>query len=266
MESAKQLTLQEALGLYVSTLKTEDEASRAQQHALKFVHWFGADQAMSGLRPPEVGDYSEQAGRGGAQAVEHLQEVRRFLSFAKKKGLIEGRLAQHVRIPKIRATSRGTGTGRELIELTPDGHKQLEAEMDGLKQQRTPLALQIKSAAADKDVRENVPLEAAREQLGHVESRITEIEETLRGAVVVDPSQRGRGRAVAVGSKVVVKELDSGRETEYTIVNAAEADPLQGKISVASPVGKVLVTRTTGQEVDVKTPRGNLRYRILEVS
>ena len=108
-------------------------------------------------------------------------------------------------------------------------------------------------------------MEAAREQLGHVESRITEIEETLRSAVVVDPSQR-RGLAVAVGSKVVVKELDSGRETKYTIVSAAEADPLQGKISVVSPVGKVLVTRTTGQEVDVKTPRGNLRYRILEVS
>ena len=131
----------------------------------------------------------------------------------------------------------------------------------------TPEACQeIQRAAADKDVRENAPLEAAREQLGLVESRIRQIEETLRGAVVVEPSNRAPGQKVAVGSKVALKDLDSGREAKYMVVSASEANPLEGKISDVSPVGKALLTAIPGQHVEVETPRGKQRFRVLAVS
>ena len=157
------------------------------------------------------------------------------------------------------------GGDRGETEVTHEGHIELVSEVESLKAQRAPIAVQIARAAADKDVRENAPLEAAREQLGLVESRIRQIEEALRRAVIIDPSKRG-GKAVELGAKVRVKDVKSGRETLYTLVSATEAKPLEGKISNVSPVGRALLRRIAGQEVEVDAPGGKLRYRIMKVS
>ena len=267
MASNESVTLLKAVGLYVDNLKSKDGQSQAKQQLRKFVQWCGGDKAVSDLTPPEIEEYGEQAAGtdGGAQSAERLKEVRKFLSFAKRKGLIQQNMAQHLRIRKSKIRRDTAGDSSDIIELTPDGHAQLVKELEELKARRSPLAAEIREAAADKDVRENVPLEAAREQLGHVESRIREIENTLKSAIIVDPSKR-KGKVVRVGMKVMLKDLGTGRQTRYTLVSAYEAKPLEGKISDVSPVGKALLRRSAGQEVDVETPRGKLRYRIVRVS
>ena len=73
-------------------------------------------------------------------------------------------------------------------------------------------------------------------------------------------------KVVSVGSRVVLKDVGTGRETKYLVVSAREANPLDSKISDASPVGKALMGRAAGDEIDVETPRGKLRYRIDKVS
>ena len=75
----------------------------------------------------------------------------------------------------------------------------------------------------------------------------------------------GASKAVGVGSKVVLRAVDSGRETSYTIVGALEADPLSGKISDVSPVGKALMNQAVGREVSVTTPGGTMKYLIKRV-
>ena len=140
----------------------------------------------------------------------------------------------------------------------------MESELEGLRSKRGPIAAEIRRAAADKDVRENAPLEAAREQLGQLESRITELEKALESAVTVKRS--GTNKAVLLGSKVVLKQVDSGRETTYMIVGALEADPLGGKISDVSPVGKALMNQAVGREVSVTTPGGPVKYLIKRVA
>ena len=271
MQSNQPVTLLGALELYVNNLKNKSDQSQAQQELFKFAQWFGPARALSDLKPFEIGDYGEHAvGRGGTpQTVERLQDVKKFLSFAKKKGLIDQNLAQHLRIPKGKSRTRRHGPDEEpqTIELTPDGYTQIINELDTLKRQRAPLAAEIRRAAADKDVRENVPLEAAREQLGHVESRINEIEHMLRAAIVVEASRKAEGgQTVRLGSKVLLKDQDTGQETTYTLVSAYEANPLQRRISDVSPVGRALLKRTAGQEIVVETPRGRLRYKILQVT
>ena len=84
-----------------------------------------------------------------------------------------------------------------------------------LKGQRAPLALEIQKAAADKDVRENSPLEAAREQLGQVEARIREIESTLIKAVVIDASGKSKSLTVQRGTAVWVQDVKSGKKFKY---------------------------------------------------
>ena len=266
LQQTEPVTLLDALGQYVNSFKAKHDGTQAQQELLRFVNWCGPDRTLAELKPPEIGDYGDKVGASGPQMMDRLQEVKKFLAFAKKTGLIEQNLAQHIRIRKGRSRSRREQKLEDnAFELTPEGYKQLNEEMEGLKGERLPLAQMIRQAALDKDVRENVPLEAAREQLGLAESRITQIERTLKSSVVVDTSKR-REKAVAVGSKVLLKDTESGRETRYTVVSAAEANPLESRISDASPVGKALLKRSTGDDIEVETPRGKLQYKIVKVS
>jgi transcription elongation factor GreA len=176
-------------------------------------------------------------------------------------------LSQHLRAKKARGRSKDSDVSGSLglNELTREGYAHLQEELQSLKDQRAPIASEISKAAADKDVRENAPLEAAREQLGLVESRVRVIEDTLRHSVIVDFSKTS-GKEVSLGSKVKVKDLSTGKESVYTLVGATEAKPLDGRISNVSPVGKALIKRSAGQEVDVETPRGKLRYRVVRVT
>ena len=264
------ITLWEAVGGYVATLKPDDRPEEVQRELFRFVQWSGSDRTFSELSPPEIGEYADKLGGTGSSplAATRLQMVRGFLSYARKKGLIDKNLAQHVRIHKAKtANSKNrTRSASEAVELTPDGHAKLMADLQKLRASRAPLAKQIQSAAADKDVRENVPLEAAREQLGHVESRIQRIEYTLKAATIMDPSRQRQAATVTLGDRVLVRDLESGRESSYMLVSPSEANPLDGKISNASPLGKALMRRSVGLDVEVVTPRGNTRYRILKVS
>ena len=270
MESGESITLSEAARLYVGSLKAKDDHGEVQRELFRFLKWCGQDRALSEIHPPEVGEYADQMGGASVshQAAKHLQVIRSFLSFAKKKGLIDKNLTQHIRIPKAKARNLSTHVrdAQDLVELTPGGHAKMLEDLEKLRGERAPLAVQIQKAAADKDVRENVPLEAAREQLGHVESRIRSIESTLKDAVVIDRARGQKSTKVKLGTRVSLKDLNTGREMSYALVYRTEANPLEGKISDVSPLGKALVSRWVGQEVEVETPRGTTRYRILKVS
>ena len=181
------VTLLEAVGLYVKTLDQETNRLEEERELFRFVQWRGSDKTLSEITPPEIGQYADEiVGTGTSpRAVQRLQAIRGFLSYANKNGFTDRNLAQHIRIrkPRTRSSKSRTQVPQESVELTVEGYNQLQAELERLKAQRAPFAIQIRKAAADKDVRENVPLEAAREQLGHLESRITSIESTLKYAV-----------------------------------------------------------------------------------
>ena len=269
MESSSTISIKDAVGIYLATLRTKENRFKAQQHLVRFVQWCGPERAIEKIKPSEVDEFGERAvgTSGGSHAVERLQGVRKFLAFAKKKGIIEHNLSQHLRIRKSRSRSLRNSVVPEsrVVELTKKGHRDLEVELKKLYLERENNAAEIRRAAADKDVRENAPLEAAREEQGQLESRITHIENTLNVAVVIDPKKKV-SKLVTMGSRVLLKDLDTGRETRYTLVSALEAKPLEGRISDVSPVGKALVKKRAGQDIEVATPRGQLRYRIVRVS
>lgn len=269
MEPTESMTLLQAVGIYAGSVKAGDNDEELHRELYKFVNWCGPDRAFAEISAPEVGEYADQvAGTGTTpQAAERLRFIRGFLSFAKKKGLVEKNLAQHVRIRKAR-TRAGAGSGGDTPEsaaLTPAGHRELVAQGEKLRKERTAVAMEIQRAAADKDVRENAPLEAAREESGRIDARLRQIEETLRSAVIIDSTGR-KGKAVGLGCRVVVNDLGAGRKTAYMLVHRSEAKPLEGRISDISPLGKALMGHSVGQEIAVDTPRGKTRYRIVEVT
>jgi transcription elongation factor GreA len=135
------------------------------------------------------------------------------------------------------------------------------AELDELTRvKRREVVERIKTAREHGDLKENAEYHAAREEQSFLEGRVLALEDRLRRAVVVEESATGR---VVIGSTVTV-EID-GEEVTYTIVGTTEANPAAGRLSSASPVGAALIGTTAGAEVDVRTPRGEVRYRVVSV-
>jgi len=118
-------------------------------------------------------------------------------------------------------------------------------------------------ARADGDISDNAPLEAARELQVKTESRIRELEEMLRRTEVVKPGSNKGG--IRIGSQVVLHDVGGAKDTAYTLVDTAEANPTLGKISQDSPLGRAVLGRKKGDEVVVQAPKGDLRYRIVSI-
>ena len=265
---AESKQLSDLLKEYVRHLP-QDAKQRAQPEIAKFIRWAG-DRDAGSLTAAEVGEYSDTYGARTttADAAERLGHVKNFLNYIRKQGHVENNLAQHLRLRKGRTASSKakslSGRSQE-VRLTRAGYNDLTKRLTQLQEERIRLASEIHRAAADKDVRENAPLEAARENQGMVVARIRELEATLKGATVIEDDGKDRSR-VRVGSRITLREKASERSIAYQLVEPNEASPLAGKISIISPVGAAILGRAAGDEVRVKTPRGLQTYMIEKTS
>ena len=151
------------------------------------------------------------------------------------------------------------------ILLTQEGYNKLEEEVELLKTvRRKEVAERIKVAISFGDISENSEYDEAKNEQAQVEERIMKLENMIRKAVIIDESQIDLN-VVTIGSIVKVKDVEFDEEVEYTIVGSAEADPYDGKISNESPVGKALLGKSVGEEVDVQVPDGIAKFKILEI-
>ncbi|QJA09723.1 transcription elongation factor GreA [Romboutsia sp. CE17] len=151
------------------------------------------------------------------------------------------------------------------ILLTQEGYNKLEEEVELLKTvRRKEVAERIKVAISFGDLSENAEYDEAKNEQAQVEERIMKLENMIRKAVIIDESQIDLN-VVTIGSIVKVQDVEFDEDVEYTIVGSAEADPYDGKISNESPVGKALLGRTVGEEVDVQVPDGTAKFKILEI-
>jgi transcription elongation factor GreA len=147
--------------------------------------------------------------------------------------------------------------------MTPDGLARLQAEHDELTRVRRPgVVARIRSAKELGDLKENAEYQAAREEQSFLEGRVQAIEAILRNHIVVEAPAAGT-TTVHLGSKVTVQ--DGTEESTWTIVGPTEANPGEGRISIVSPVGSALLGRAAGDDVVVRTPRGEMRYRVLSI-
>jgi transcription elongation factor GreA len=250
---------------FLLTLPSE-ERLRAQQEVYKFVRWYGEKRPLVGLTIPEVANYAEQITSSTTEVVEKLGIIKTLLAYAHKQGLTRTNLAVHLKSKKTppKSASLLKRHSHRKVLLTSQGYADLKAELATLKNARPRIAEELQKAASDKDFRENAPLEAAREHQGQVEARIRKLESTLKMVTLVD-EQQSSGREITFGDTVVLRDLASGEQASYTLVDASEANPLESKISVVSPMGQALLGQMKGQNVEVKAPAGILHYRIEDI-
>jgi len=251
--------------MFVASLAGEGPQD-SQAEVYRFARWFGADRTIGELRGHDIALYAESLGPATPDVVRRAELVRSFLSFARKEGLTATNLAPHLRLRKSTQAAGGTvAPPPKRTQLTEDGYASLHGELEALKEQRPAVAEELRLARLDKDVRENAPLDAALDHQAHIEGRIRELDALLKHADVVGGGSDSTSKA-HLGSTLLVRDLASGGSVRYTLVSPSEVSPGQGKISVASPVGKALIERVVGDEVEVLVPAGILRFRIEEIS
>jgi len=151
------------------------------------------------------------------------------------------------------------------IYLTREKLEELEHELDYLKNiKRREVAQRIQEAKELGDLSENAEYAEAKDDQAWTEGRILNIGDVLLKGVIVDDLEKNLSATVNIGSKV--KTEQAGNERSFEIVGSQEADPLQGKISNESPLGKAFIGKKAGDIVEVEAPKGIIKYKIIAIS
>jgi len=154
----------------------------------------------------------------------------------------------------------------KAVPMTKDGIERLEKELEHLRAvRRHEVADRIHQAKELASAQNNAEYEEAKNEQAFVEGRIMTLEHLLQNAIVIDEEAAHHASRVQLGSKVTVTATE-GKATDYTIVGAAEARPTQGMISNESPVGRALLGKRVGDEVQVNVPKGVLRLTVTSIS
>ncbi len=152
----------------------------------------------------------------------------------------------------------------EKVPMTAEGHQRLEAELKILKHEERPAVIKaIEEARAHGDLSENAEYHAAKDHQGFIEARIKDLEGKISRSEVIDPKELS-GEKVIFASTVSMADEDD-KKFKYQIVGVDEVDVSAGKISYISPIGRALIGRRIGDEVEVKTPRGIDYYEITKL-
>ena len=152
----------------------------------------------------------------------------------------------------------------EKVPMLAEGHRKLSEQVRHLKQVERPQIVQaIEDARAHGDLSENAEYHAAKERQGQIEAMIADIDDQLSRAMVIDPATLS-GDKVVFGATVTLVDEDD-KKVKYQLVGQVEADARDGRISYNSPLGRALIGREKGDEVEVSTPSGDRYYEIQKV-
>jgi transcription elongation factor GreA len=153
----------------------------------------------------------------------------------------------------------------ERVPMTVEGHRNMEAELHRLKSQERPrIIAAIAEARAHGDLSENAEYHSAKEAQGQNEARVSDMEDKLSRAEVIDTSTLS-GATVKFGATVTLADEDTEEKVKYKIVGDSEANVKDGKISISSPIARALIGKTKGETVEVVTPKGARSYELLKV-
>ena len=153
----------------------------------------------------------------------------------------------------------------QRIPMTAEGFRALEVELKTLKSEERPAIIAaISEARAHGDLSENAEYHAAKEQQGLNEARVSEIEDKLSRAEVIDPSKLS-GTSIKFGATVSLEDEDTGDKVKYKIVGESESNVRDGKISIGSPIARALIGKSKGDSVEVTTPKGARSYQVLKI-
>jgi transcription elongation factor GreA len=151
----------------------------------------------------------------------------------------------------------------DKVPMLAEGHRKLNDELRRLKAERPEIVESIEAARAHGDLSENAEYHAAKERQGQIEATIADLEDKLSRAMIIDPTTLS-GDKVVFGATVTLLDEDE-KKVRYQLVGQTEADANVGRISYNSPLGRALIGRQVGEDVEVSTPSGDRYYEIKKI-
>jgi transcription elongation factor GreA len=151
----------------------------------------------------------------------------------------------------------------EKVPMLAEGYERLIADLKVLRAERPKIVEAIEEARAHGDLSENAEYHAAKERQGQVEAQIAEIEDKVTRAQIIDPASLS-GDKIVFGATVTLLD-DADKPVRYQIVGQTEADANKGRISYNSPLGRALITKKVGDEIEVTVPSGDRFYLVEKI-
>jgi transcription elongation factor GreA len=151
----------------------------------------------------------------------------------------------------------------ERVPMLAEGYEKLTADLQALRQERPRIVDAIEEARTHGDLAENAEYHAAKERQGQIEAQIAELEDRVTRAQIIDPASLS-GDRIVFGATVTVLDEDDKKQ-RYQIVGMTEADARQGRISYDSPLGRALIGKQVGEEVEVTVPSGDRFYQVKKI-
>jgi transcription elongation factor GreA len=151
------------------------------------------------------------------------------------------------------------------IPMTKAGYENIQRQVDDLRFQIPAVQKAISEAREKGDLKENAEYHAARESLGMLEAKISDLESRL-GQATIMKTKPGDGSEILFGATVKVKDLTYDDEESYKLVGEGEADPLENRILTTSPMGQAMLNKKVGDMFIVDAPAGEMKYEVLEIS
>ncbi len=153
----------------------------------------------------------------------------------------------------------------ERTPITPRGYEVLVKELDNLQSVERPQNIQaIEGARAHGDLSETAEYHAAKDRQGFIEARIKDLKYKIASAEIIDPDDQPKDRAV-FGCTVVLENVDTGEDVSYQLVGPEESDISKGRISIASPLGRAMLGKKSGDEISIDAPGGKRYYELVEI-
>ncbi|MCZ6544772.1 MAG: transcription elongation factor GreA [Chloroflexi bacterium] len=258
------LTLERAVSAYLGV--AGDKLEQHERVALtRFVSWYGPTREIVEISAHEMTLFQDAVGNNAANLADRLLPVKAFFAHAKKRSWTGTNLGVHLRVKKsalkLKSKSKAV-VDEEIVEMTEEGLRVAKEDLERLRSERPNIQADLAAAMADKDFRENAPLDAARDAQAMLEARIRDLDHQIGHSVVVERHTAADSDRVHLGSTVRLMNLETDGPVEYTLVSQNEVDAAAGRISAASPVGEALVGRAVGDEVQVVVPAGSLQFRV----
>jgi transcription elongation factor GreA len=151
----------------------------------------------------------------------------------------------------------------EKVPMLAEGYERIHADLKALRAERPQIVEAIEEARAHGDLSENAEYHAAKERQGQIEAQIAELEDRISRAQIIDPASLS-GDRIVFGATVTLKD-DDDKPVRYQIVGQTEADAKVGRISYNSPLGRALITRKVGDEIEVTVPSGDKFYLVEKI-
>ena len=245
----------------------------ARQAINRFLSHVGPATPIVELNPNGIERFQQVMGDNTTDLESKLRPVKEFLRYCwKERDWCEQNLGNHLKIKRSAVGARTTGNftheEAETFEMTAEGLEHLQRELSEAESRMPDLIQAVAAAREDKDIRENAPLEAAREQQERLSSRIDELRYQIDRAVVREAADTGRAQ---IGSLVTVVAVDAdgteqGRANEYTLVGTTQANAAERRISVDSPLGRGLLDQQADRVIEIDAPSGRKRFKLVSVA